>query len=153
MYWIVNLAMKLTAAANLSALAVDEAAIRQARIEQNEAIASGDAERAACYWTEDVTLRRGLGDLVLGKEAYQALLTPVSLLYVRTPESVEASAHWPLAFEEGSWTARRAPDGPVAISGRYAAQWVKRDGRWLIRSEVFVALDCGEDPCPWPAAP
>ena len=32
-------------------------------------------------------------------------------------------------------------DGPVVISGRYSAQWVKRDGNWLIRSEVFVALD------------
>ena len=31
--------------------------------------------------------------------------------------------------------------GPVVIGGRYSAQWVKRGDRWLIRSEVFVALD------------
>jgi hypothetical protein len=26
------------------------------------------------------------------------------------------------------------------IGGQYSAQWVKRGDRWLIRSEVFVAL-------------
>jgi hypothetical protein len=31
-------------------------------------------------------------------------------------------------------------DGPAVVEGRYSAQWVKRGGKWLIRSEVFVAL-------------
>jgi hypothetical protein len=26
------------------------------------------------------------------------------------------------------------------IEGRYSAQWLKRADKWLIRSEVFVAL-------------
>jgi hypothetical protein len=30
--------------------------------------------------------------------------------------------------------------GPVVIGGSYSAQWVKRADKWLIRSEVFVAL-------------
>jgi len=30
---------------------------------------------------------------------------------------------------------------------------VKRDGRWLIRSEVFVALTCSDSGCKYPAAP
>jgi len=35
------------------------------------------------------------------------------------------------------------------IGGRYAAQWHRISGRWLIRSEVFVALTCSGDPCRW----
>jgi len=44
------------------------------------------------------------------------------------------SAAWPLAFEEGDWAGHLgSAAGPAVIGGRYAAQWVKRDGRWLIR--------------------
>jgi hypothetical protein len=39
------------------------------------------------------------------------------------------------------------------IGGRYSAQWVKRDGRWLIRSEVFVALTCAGAGCEAAAVP
>jgi hypothetical protein len=42
-------------------LADDREAIRQARLEQNEAIAKYDAEHVVSFCTEDVTLRRGLG--------------------------------------------------------------------------------------------
>jgi hypothetical protein len=43
--------------------------------------------------------------------------------------------------------------GPVVIGGRYSAQWVKRGGRWLIRSEVFVALTCDGAGCAAAAVP
>jgi hypothetical protein len=39
------------------------------------------------------------------------------------------------------------------IGGRYSVQWVKRDGRWLIRSEVFVALTCAGTGCASKAVP
>ena len=42
---------------------------------------------------------------------------------------------------------------PAVISGRYAAQWVQRDGRWLIRSELFVALHCADAGCSFMALP
>jgi ketosteroid isomerase-like protein len=45
----------------LTAAPGDQAAIRAARIAQNEAIASGDLDRAAGFWTDDVTVRRALG--------------------------------------------------------------------------------------------
>ncbi len=136
----------------------DADAIRQARLEQNVAMAEGDVERAAQFWTEDITLRRGLGSSVMGKEAYRALIktTPneKSLIYVREPDFIEVSPDWPLAYESGTWSGRRGgAEGPVGISGRYAAQWVKREGSWLIRSEVFVALTCSETPCVWSALP
>lgn len=126
--------------------------IRSARIAQNEAMAAGDVERAASWWTEDVTIRRGLGAGVSGVEAYKGLLdhAPVSdtaLVYWRTTTGVSVSATWPLAFETGTWTARVGGKGPSLITGRYSTQWVKRKERWLIRSEVFVALTCAGKGC------
>ena len=62
-------------------------------------------------------------------------------MYQRESVTVEVSMHWPLAFEEGRWSGHPGNvEATPIIGGRYAAQWVKQDGRWLIRSEVFVAL-------------
>ena len=121
----------------------DEELIRSARSAQNQAMEFGNFEQAASYWTDDVTLRRALGSAVTGKAAYQALLNN-SILYLREPELIEVSPHWPLAFESGHWKGFK--EGQEVIGGRYSAQWVKRGDRWLIRSEVFVALSCGGDP-------
>lgn len=122
----------------------DATLIRAARTVQTAAIASGDFDAVASFWTEDITVRRALGPPVNGVKEALAALTPdndAPLIYQREAVSVEVSTHWPFAFEEGRWSGH--PDNvqtaPV-ISGRYAAQWVKQDGRWLIRSEVFVAL-------------
>lgn len=132
----------------------DIEAVRQARLDQNHAMASGDVERAASFWTDDVTLRRGLGASVIGKEAYRSLLDEQGLVYVRQPDLIEVSPHWPLAYESGTWTATsRDTNGPPMITGRYSAQWVKREGCWLIRAEVFVALTCNDEACSSLAAP
>src|SRR5262249_40659252 len=99
------------------------------------------------YWTDDVTICRGLGIQLAGKEAYRKLFAqddPVSkdvIVYERVPSGIEASSTWPLAFETGIWKGHLGSiSGATVIQGRYSAQWVKRSGRWLIRSEVFVAL-------------
>ena len=121
-------------------------------------MAAGDAEKAATWWTDDVTIRRGLGTGVSGKEGYKGILerAPVpdtALVYQRTTTEVSVSNAWPLAFETGTWTARKGGKGPVLITGRYSAQWVKRDAKWLIRSEVFVALTCSGRGCASAAVP
>jgi ketosteroid isomerase-like protein len=137
----------------------DEAAIREARVTQNQAIADQDPDRVATFWTEDVTIRRALGQAVTGQAAYRKLFEPTGnptsrVIYQREAIAIEVSLHWPLAFEEGTWTGHVASAvGPTVIGGRYSAQWVKRGGRWLIRSEVFVALTCAGVGCEYPAAP
>lgn len=149
-------ATNATTSANASA---DVAAIRAARADQNRAIAEGDLPRVAQYWTEDVSARRGLGAPIAGKAAYLEIVQPKagamnSVIYERTPTDVDVSAPWPLAFETGTWAGRLgSANGPQIIAGRYSAQWVKRDGRWLIRSEVFVALSCRESGCDSHATP
>ena len=137
-------------------------AVREARAAQNRPIAALDTAAVASFWTEDVEIRRGLGVLVTGRDAYKRLFNPDSgavargeeLIYQREPTSVEVSAHWPLAYETGVWVGHLGrADGPALIGGRYAAQWVKRGERWLIRGEVYVALSCSGAGCASAAAP
>jgi ketosteroid isomerase-like protein len=136
-----------------------EREILAARRAQNQAIAAYDADRVAAFWTDDVELRRGLGQLVVGRAAYRQLFLETgnrdsALVYQREPSHIESSPTWPLAFESGTWEAHVGRvDGPVVIRGQYGAQWVKRDGRWLIRGEVFVALTCEKIGCSYSAAP
>ena len=137
----------------------DQAAIRAARIAQNQAIAAGDLDRVASFWTEDVTVRRALGQPLSGRDAARKALEPSSataphLVYQRLSKDVEVSPKWPLAFESGTWEGHQGTlAGPVVIGGRYSAQWVKRGDRWLIRSEVFVALACTGVGCESVAVP
>jgi ketosteroid isomerase-like protein len=138
--------------------AQDAAAIRSARLAQNAAMAAGEVELTAKWWTDDIAIRRGLGSPVNGIAAYKAILerAPVSdtaLVYDRKTTGVTVSDHWPLAFETGTWVARRGGKGAALITGQYSAQWVKRDGKWLIRGEVFVALTCGGVGCESKALP
>jgi ketosteroid isomerase-like protein len=107
----------------------------------------------ASFWTDDVVIRSGLGRVVQGRASYRAAMAADSAtVFRREPDRVDVSANerWPLAFESGTWTGRAARDGRPLIRGRYAAQWIKRDGRWLIRAEVFVALGCSGDGCARP---
>lgn len=141
-------------------LGPEEREILAARTAQNQAIAAYDADRVASFWTDDVELRRGLGQLVVGRAAYRQLFAADSgnrdsaLVYQREPTRIETSAKWPLAFESGTWAGHLGRvDGPIVIRGQYGAQWVKRAGRWLIRGEVFVALTCADFGCTYSAAP
>lgn len=139
-----------------SAATADEAAaVRAARAAQNAAITSRDFDRMASYWTDNVTLTAGLGTTLRGRAAYRSAFEhDAAITYVRTPKQVEVSANWPLAWEQGTWTGRGAGGGDAVptLGGSYAAQWVKVGGRWLIRSEIFVATFCKGVPCRWPAA-
>ena len=137
-------------------------AVRAARAAQNRAIAARDTAAVASYWTDDVEIRRGLGALVVGKDEYRKLFIPDSgavargeeLIYQREPSHVVVSEKWPLAYESGTWIGHFArADGPTRIGGEYAAQWVKRDGKWLIRGEVYVALTCADVGCGSKAVP
>jgi len=137
----------------------DETAIRAARIAQNQSIAAQDPDRVASFWTEDVTIRRALGQPVTGQAAYRKLFEPTGsptsrVIYQRGAIEIEVSANWPLAFEEGTWTGHEGSvSGPTLMGGRYSDEWVNREGRWLIGSDVFVALNCAGAGCKYSAVP
>ena len=123
----------------------DELEIRTARATQTKAMADRDLDT--------------LGHAVNGRSEYRGMLLSAGsdrnpIIYQRVAVTVEVSRRWPLAYEEGKWSGHIGDvDAPPAMAGRYAAQWVKRDGRWLIRSEVFVALTCDGDGCSYEALP
>ena len=134
----------------------DIGAIRAARYAQNEAIAVGDLDGIAAFWTEDVIIRPSLGPPIRGRAAYREAFGSDSAgtVFVRRPTLIEVSPHWPLAFESGVWSKHLAGvASPPVITGRYSAQWIKRDGRWRIRAEVFVPIDCDGPGCGTPLAP
>ena len=87
-----------------------------------------------------------MGQVVNGVAEARAVFAPQGdaarrVAYRREPVDVQVSPDWPLAYEEGQWSGHLGgADGDQILAGRYAAQWVLRDGHWLIRSEVFVAL-------------
>ena len=148
----VALAMACASAAAQGVTPVgDEAAIRAARAAQNEAIRAYALDEIARFWTEDVTIRAGLGFVLSGRAAYRAAFSSdSSIIYERQPDRVQVTARWPLAWEDGTWIGRRRSDGAQLISGRYSAQWIKTGEEWRIRSELFVALDCAGTGCGWP---
>jgi ketosteroid isomerase-like protein len=155
MIWMIEILLT----ALIAATPADRHAVRAARTAQNQAIAAGDLDRAASFWTEDVTVRRALGQPLSGRDAARKALEPppepaARLIYQRLTKDVEVSGTWPLAFEPGAWEGHQGrPGGPVVIGGRYSAQWVKRAEGWLIRSEVFVALHCRGAGCEATAVP
>lgn len=151
----------LAAFAQTSGTAADEAAIQQARRVQTQALAANDLDMVVKYWDPAITIRRALGHPVDGAAAARKLLEPAAapnpataIVYQREATSVTVSPNWPLAYEEGRWSGHvgSASAKPI-LSGKYAAQWVKRDGQWLIRSEVFVAIDCADAGCKAAALP
>ncbi|MBC7672341.1 MAG: hypothetical protein H7247_07965, partial [Polaromonas sp.] len=63
--------------------ASEAAVIRTSRAAQNLAIAVGDTAQVSSYWTDDVEIRRGLGQLVVGRNAYLRLFVPDSVAVER----------------------------------------------------------------------
>lgn len=113
------------------------------------------------YWDPAITIRRALGQPVDGAQAARKLLEPsatqnpaTAIVFQREATSVTVSTNWPLAYEEGKWSGHVGTvDSKPTMTRKYAAQWVKRDGVWLIRSEVFVAIDCADAGCKAAALP
>src|SRR5258708_6919896 len=62
----------------MAAAPAEHTAIRAARTAQNAAIAAGDLDRVAAFWTEDVTVRRALGQALTGRAAARRALEPAA---------------------------------------------------------------------------
>ena len=61
------ISLTLFSGALATAATGDAAAIRSTRAAQNKAIAAGDLDRASAFWTDDVTVRRALGQPMSGR--------------------------------------------------------------------------------------
>ena len=153
--------LSLSAGAQGSSTASDEATIKESRRLQTQALARNDLDTVVKYWDPAITIRRALGHPVDGAAAARKLLEPAAapnpattIVYQREATSVTVSPNWPLAYEEVRWSGHvGSADAKPILAGKYAAQWVKRNGAWLIRSEIFVAIDCADAGCKAAALP
>jgi ketosteroid isomerase-like protein len=153
--------LALAAHAQSSNPSAEEARIKESRRLQTLALSKNDLDTVVKYWDPAITIRRALGHPVDGAIAARKLLEPsptqnpaTAIVYQREATTVTVSPNWPLAYEEGKWSGHvGTADSKPILAGKYAAQWVKRDGVWLIRSEVFVAIDCADAGCKAAALP
>jgi ketosteroid isomerase-like protein len=154
-YWVAFLGAMLEpmtvalAAATLGPQpAPDDAIIRAARAQSNQAIAAHDVPGITRHWMPDVHIvtsasAQGSGRDVNGQRMTDQFTRRPDTVYVRTPTAVDVFGAWNVASERGEWTGRwTEPDGVVQIRGTYLAQWRKVNGTWLIQAEVFVPTHC-----------
>ena len=153
-YWMALLGAMLVpmvvamAAAAQSAPGTDEAAIRAARVQSNQAIAAHDVAGIARHWMPDVHVVTSTGAQGAGRDSNSQRMADQfgrrpDTVYVRTSTVVDVFAAWNVASERGEWTGRwTEPDGVVQIRGTYLAHWRKVNGTWLIQAEVFVPTAC-----------
>lgn len=136
----------------------EERAIRSAREAQNEAIRSQNLHEIARYWEADVRSTAGTGEFVTGRDEYREAFDRAfrelgDIVYTRVPDVIELSdidvaGVQGLASESGTWTGSwTSSRGQTRLLGVYDAMWRKRNGRWLIYSELFVALECTGPEC------
>src|SRR3954470_17506895 len=95
-WFFTGVAVTIVTAATGSApgAADDRALIAAARTAQNRAIAAGDLDRVASFWTDDVTDRRALGQPLAGRAAAREALQPAGdpaarLVYQRIAADIE----------------------------------------------------------------
>lgn len=136
----------------------EEEDIRAAREAQNDAIRARDLDAIARHWEAGVQATAGTGAFVVGRDEYrlvfeEAFANLAEVVYTRIPDTIELSTVdvegvERIASESGTWTGSWASRrGPTQLLGTYSAMWRKRNGRWRIHSELFVALSCSGPEC------
>ena len=126
-----------------------ETAIRSARNELNAALTNRDLKTTARYWLPDVSTTGGDGSLWVGRNKNVEGLAkifkdPNFVSGRRTPNTIEVATGGPKeAAETGVWEWRgRAKNQVLTYGGRYLVMWQLVNGKWLIRSELYVTTSC-----------
>ena len=103
------------------------------------------ADIAACM-TDDMVITTGEGNVIHGKDSLQNYVKPLferykDLYFVRDAGIIKINESGDRAWESGTWKGLR-PETPdwTTTGGQYAAMWMKKNGVWKIRSELFVRL-------------
>jgi ketosteroid isomerase-like protein len=120
----------------------DIATIKSSRAASNEAIKKHDVNGISRFWLDDFVQVIGRGTYDTGKEniaaSWKALFdSDPQVSYVRTPQEIIISDNDTLAWEKGAWVGFHS----YSKGGNYSAMWIKRNGKWLIKAELFVSLE------------
>ena len=119
----------------------DIATIKFNRAASNDAITRHDVDGIAKFWLDDFVQVIGRGVYQTGKDSiiasWKALFNSNSqIAYTRNPEEITISDNDTLAWEQGEWIGIHS----YSKGGNYAAMWIKRNGNWMLKAELFVSL-------------
>ncbi len=125
---------------------VNKEEILKVRAASNLAIKNHQIDVAVSYLTEDSNIAASNGAIFSGRNAFKEALTNIfelnpDLYFVRNADEVLINTANTVAWEKGVWLAERPQTvGWKNYGGNYSAYWVKEDGVWKIKSELFVRL-------------
>ena len=123
-----------------------EAAIRAAREAINEAIARHDPDAIGAFLLPSYQVVTARSMHRNGKEESVSSWADMfardrTTTYRRSPEAIYVNEGWGMAEEHGRWTGSlMANDGPLSITGVYAAKWHLTAEGWLLQAEIFTPL-------------
>jgi ketosteroid isomerase-like protein len=129
----------------------DVEAIRLARKDLNDALASRNLELYASYWTRDATVVWAGGEIRTGIDDNAKRLAGTfadpHFSGMRNTKEIEVAKGSLSASESGNWVwSFGLKDGSVAsYRGRYLVMWHKDAGQWRIQSELYVWTSCTGD--------
>ncbi len=121
--------------------------ILKLRSESNLAIKNHQIDIVLEYLTEEINIAASNGEIFSGKIAFKDALNNIfsknpDLYFVRNSEEVLLNKDNNIAWEKGTWTALRPKtDNWNNYGGNYSAYWVKINGIWKIRAELFVRIN------------
>ncbi len=123
----------------------DIMAIRANRTASNNAIAKHDVNGIAKYWLDDFVQVIGRGVYQTGRDSimasWRALFNSnAEVSYIRSPKEIVISNNDTMAWEQGQWVGIHS----YSKGGNYAAMWIKRSGKWMLKAELFVSLDANK---------
>ena len=128
-------------------LGIDKSVILELRLKSNLALKNHQIENVLGYLTDDINIAASNGKIFSGKEDFRAALIDIfntypDLYFVRNSEEVILNIENNVAWEKGYWISLRPETTDwITYGGKYSAYWVKNDGMWKIKSELFVRLD------------
>jgi ketosteroid isomerase-like protein len=119
-------------------------AIRLRRATFNRALAEADLSAIGPILAQDAVLVTGTDSAILSGRKAQLMAWKREFsakdrtIYIRTPDTILASAVEPIALEHGHWQGTNTA-GPLA-SGSYTAKWRKTGADWVIEAEIYLTL-------------
>jgi hypothetical protein len=128
--------------------AKDEQLIRATRMQSNDAIAAHDTATLARTFLPQYVSVSSTNAQSIGRDSaiaryVQLFATRRDVVFVRSPDSIAVNTVWGQAAESGHWAGTwTQADGVTRVGGPYFAKWLKREGEWLLLTEVFVQTSC-----------
>lgn len=132
----------------------DEAAIRATNKQWMEAIAAKDAKATAAIYAEDGQMLPPNAPKAVGRaaveKAWTDLMTIPGMSLTFETETFVFAKSGDLAVDIGTY---KFGAGGTTDTGKAVVTWTKRDGKWLVLTDMFSSDAPPPAPAPAPAAP